>query len=92
MSTQTGNQKENKKLSNLIDYYEVCNQSESNRFKTVTWYTANLRHFYHYLKSRHLPDSIDKIDVQVIREYTLYLLKKSRFVAHPYTPAQNPFA
>ena len=36
MSTQAGDQKESKKLSNLIDYYEVCNRSEGKRFKTVT--------------------------------------------------------
>ena len=87
MSTQ----KQVKSLSNLINYYELCNKSESKSQKTVTWYTANLRQFHHYLQARHRSDSVDDIDLQVLREYVLYLLKKKRFADHPYTPERQEF-
>ena len=91
MSTQTSSEKQSKGLSNLIGYYEVCNRSEGKSPKTVIWYSANLRHFHRYLQARHLSDSIGDIDIQVLREYVLYLLKKNKFAHHPYTPEQPEF-
>lgn len=85
MSTQ----KQIKSLSNLISYYELCNKSEGKSQKTVTWYTANLRQFHHYLQARHLSDSVDDIDLQVLREYVLYLLKRNKFAHHPYAPQKQ---
>ena len=86
MAKHVSNQEEAKKLSEFVDYYEVCNRAEGKSPKTISWYSANLRHFHRYLKSRHLPDSIDKIDTKLLREYVLYLLKRNRFDDHPYTP------
>ena len=88
MTTQTSNQKSAKKLSECIDYYEVCNRAEGKSPRTISWYSANLRRFRNYLKSRHLPDSIDNIDTKLLREYVIYLLKRNRFDGHPYTPVQ----
>ena len=88
MTTQTSNQGTVKKLSECIDYYEVCNRAEGKSPKTISWYSANLRRFRNYLKSRHLPDSLDNIDTKLLREYVIYLLKKKRFDGHPYTPVQ----
>ncbi len=89
MTTQTSNQGTVKKLSECIDYYEVCNRAEGKSPKTISWYSANLRRFRNYLKSRHLPDSLDNIDTKLLREYVLYLLKKTRYENHPYTPAKT---
>jgi len=88
MSTLACDPKETKKLKNLIDYYEICNRSEGKSPKTVEWYSANLRRFLRYLKTRHLSDSIDNINTRLLREYVLYLLKKNKFDHHPYTPAR----
>ncbi len=63
----TINQETVKKLSECIDYYEVCNRTEGKSPKTITWYSANLRHFRSYLKNRHLPDSLDNIDTKLLR-------------------------
>ena len=57
--------------------------------KTITWYSANLKRFHSYLKSRHLPDSIENIDIKLLREYVLYLLKRNKYENHPYTPVKN---
>jgi len=89
MVKHASNQEEPKKLSEFVDYYEVCNRAEGKSAKTISWYSANLRHFYRYLKARHLPDSIDKIDTKLLREYVLYLLKRNKFDGHPYTPSRT---
>ena len=89
MSTQISNQQSVKKLSKCIDYYEVCNRAEGKSPKTITWYSANLGRFRNYLKSRHLPDSLDTIDIKLLREYIIFLLKRHKFDDHPYTPAQT---
>jgi len=88
MLTHINNRETVKKLSECIDYYEVCNRAEGKSPKTISWYSANLRHFRSYLKSRHLPDSIDSIDIKLLREYVLYLLKRNKFDGHPYTPVK----
>jgi integrase/recombinase XerC/integrase/recombinase XerD len=86
MDTQTAVQQEAKSLREFIDYYEICNRAEDKSPKTVSWYSANLRSFHNYLKSRHLPDTLDRIDIKVLRQYVLYLLKKNKYQGHPITP------
>lgn len=88
MSTNVINQETSKKLSECIDYYEFCNRAEGKSPKTISWYSANLKNFRNYLKNRHLPDSLDNIDTKLLREYVLYLLRKTRYEDHPYTPTK----
>jgi len=88
MTTQISNQETVKKLTECVDYYEVCNRAEGKSPKTISWYSANLRRFRNYLKSRHLPDSLDNIDTKLLREYILYLMKRNRYDGHPYTPVK----
>jgi integrase/recombinase XerC/integrase/recombinase XerD len=76
-------------LPDLINYYELCNRAEGKSPKTITWYTANLRRFYIYLKNRHLPDSIGELDIMLLREYIIYLLKSNKYEHHPHTPIQS---
>jgi site-specific recombinase XerD len=78
MSRQYSNSEQCNKLSNLIGYYEICNRSEGKSPKTVNWYSSNLKRFYHYLEDKHLSDSIDQIDIKVLWEYVLYLLKTNK--------------
>jgi site-specific recombinase XerD len=61
MSTQIATQEKAHKLSEYIDYYEVCNRTEGKSPRTVDWYSANLNSFRAYLNKRRLPDSIDTI-------------------------------
>jgi site-specific recombinase XerD len=77
------------KLAQLIDYYEVCNRAEGKSSKTISWYSANLKHFHSYLQSRHISDEIDDIDTKLLREYVLYLFKRNSYQGHPYTPTKN---
>ncbi len=81
------------KLSDLINYYETCNRAEGKSLRTITWYSANLARFHNYLKSRHLPDSIEDIDIKLLRDYVLHLMKRRRFENHPYTsPSTEPLS
>jgi site-specific recombinase XerD len=77
------------KLFECIDYYEICNRAEGKSPKTISWYSSNLYNFRSYLSNRHLPESIDSINTKLLREYVLYLLKKSKFNNRPNTPAKN---
>jgi integrase/recombinase XerC/integrase/recombinase XerD len=77
------------KLAELIDYYEVCNRAEGKSPKTLSWYSTNLRRFHSYLRSRHIPDVIGNINTKLIREYVLYLFKRTSYQDHPYTPTKN---
>ncbi len=88
MTTHVGTKEKSHKLFELIEYYEICNRAEDKSPKTISWYSANLKSFRNYLKSRHLPDSLDNIDTKLLREYVLYLLKKTKYENHPYTPAK----
>ena len=76
-------------LENLIQGFRLSCQTEGKSPKTISWYSANLKSFRNYVKSRHLPDSLDTIDIKLLREYVLYLMKRNRFDGHPYTPAQT---
>ena len=89
MTTHVSTQEKAHKLSELIEYYEVCNRAEGKSPKTISWYSANLKSFRNYVKSRHLPDSLDTIDTKLLREYVLYLMKRTRYNGHPYTPAKT---
>jgi len=85
MLTSAVKQEKTYKLSDLINYYELCNRAEGKSPKTITWYSQNLARFCSYLKSRHFPDSIEHVDTRLLRDYVLYLLKRQRFENHPYT-------
>jgi len=88
MTTHNSNQEPVKKLAEYIDYYEVCNRAEGKSPKTISWYSANLRRLRSYVKSRHLPDTLANIDTKLLREYVLYLMKRTRYDGHPFTPAK----
>ena len=78
MTTHVNTKEKSHKLFELIEYYEVCNRAEGKSPKTISWYSANLKSFRNYLKNRHLPDSLDNIDTKLLREYVLYLMKRTR--------------
>jgi len=89
MANQISIQEKAKTLSELIDYYEICNKAEGKSQKTISWYSSNLRRFHRYLRSNHLPDSMDNINTKLLREYVLYLMRRKRFDNHPYIAPKN---
>ena len=89
MTTHVNTKEKSHKLSELIEYYGICNRAEGKSPKTISWYSANLKSFRNYLKNRHLPDSLDNIDTKLLREYVLYLMKRTKYNGHPYIPAKT---
>jgi site-specific recombinase XerD len=80
-----------KSLASLIQYYEICNKCEGKSPKPILFYTSNLRHFQSYIKSRHLPDSINKIDINLLRDYVVHLMNRKKYPAHPFrAPSTEP--
>ena len=77
MTTHVNTKEKSYKLFELIEYYEVSNRAEGKSPKTISWYSANLKSLRNYVKSRHLPDSLDTIDTKLLREYVLYLMEKN---------------
>jgi site-specific recombinase XerD len=89
MTTYNNTPEKAYKLPELIEYYEVCNKAEGKSPKTISWYSANLNCFHNYLKNRHLSESLENIDTKLLREYVLYLMKKTKYENHPYTPSKR---
>jgi site-specific recombinase XerD len=89
MLVKTKQQEKAYNLPELINYYELCNRAEGKSLKTITWYSSNLNRFHRYLKARHLPDLVGKLDIKLLREYLIYLLKQPKYANHPYTPVEN---
>ena len=89
MAQKSGTQEKAKTLTELIDYYEICNRAEGKSERTIQWYSANLKRFLNYVKSRHLPCSINNIDIKLLRHYTLHLQKVNKYEGHPYTPVKS---
>ena len=83
MAKKTKTVNEQRTLSHLIAYYETCNRCENKSPKTINWYTEILRQFESYLKSRHLPTAIESLDIKIIRDYLVYLLKRPKYETHP---------
>ena len=82
MTTTNNTQEKTHLLSELVEYYEICNLAEGKSPKTISWYSKNLKSFDNYLKNRHLPNTLDNIDTKLLREYVLYLLKRTRYENH----------
>ena len=89
MTKKSGTQEKAKSLTELIGYYEICNRAAGKSERTIQWYTANLRRFLSYVKSRHLPCSINNIDIKILRQYILHLQKVNKYEGHPHTPVQS---
>ena len=67
LTTTVKQGKTHTKLSDLINYYATCNRCESKSPRTINWYSDNLNQFLNYFKSHHLSDSVDDIDIKVLR-------------------------
>ena len=72
----------------MVQYYEVCNQSEGKSPKTVQWYSQNLGHFCRYLSDMHLSDAIGDVSLKVLRQYVLYLMSRNKIDRHGRSPAK----
>jgi site-specific recombinase XerD len=66
-------------LDRLARHFEAYNRSEGKSPKTVMWYSRVLRYFGDYLKERNLQDRLEGLDVEVVREFVLYLQTRKKW-------------
>lgn len=64
-------------VSKLIDDFLVYQQYKNNSPATIEYYKINLSMFSKYLTERDI-SSIDEVDINVLRQYVLYLKNKPR--------------
>jgi site-specific recombinase XerD len=70
-------------LEKLAKHFETYNRSEGKSPKTVIWYSRILRYLGDYLKAQGLPDDLDHLKVDVVREFILHLQTKKKWDGHP---------
>ena len=70
-------------LEKLAKHFETYNRSEGKSPKTVVWYSSILRYLGDYLKAQGLPDDLDHLKVDVVREFILHLQTKKKWDGHP---------
>ncbi len=66
-------------LERLARHFEAHNRSEGKSPKTVIWYSRVLKYFGDYLREHNLPDQLENLDVQVVREFVLYLRTRKKW-------------
>lgn len=69
-------------LGRLAPHFEAYNRSEGKSPRTVEGYSSVLRYFSEYLKRTDLPDRLGDLDIDVVREFILYLQTKKRWNGH----------
>ncbi len=76
-------------LRELIAWYQISNQAEGKSPRTIAWYTEMLRSFLNYLKKELKCHDLSAFNIDIVRNYIIYLHNKPKFQGHPYTPQQN---
>ena len=76
-------------LSNLIDGYCLCAQSEAKSSKTIEMVTSSVRYLEEFLHSQRLSTDIADIEVSELRMFIVYMQQKNRFASHPFAKPQQ---
>lgn len=85
----TKNEKLARTLSELASRYNHSNLADGKSPKTVKWYDEILRLFCMYVKAKPQSEDISLFNIDLVRDYILYLRHKPKFQGHPYTPEQG---
>jgi len=68
-------------LERLSRQFEAVNRSEGKSPRTVTWYQHALELFMRFLEENSLSTKLGDINLELLREYSLYLQTRQRFTA-----------
>jgi site-specific recombinase XerD len=66
-------------LERLARHFEAHNRSEGKSPDTVIWYARVLRYFGDYLGQQNLPDTLENLHIDLIREFILYLQTRKKW-------------
>jgi len=76
-------------IDELVDRYELSNHADGKSPKTIKWYSEILWSFSAYIKERRGYSDISNFNMDLAREYIVYLRNKHKFQGHPYIPEQG---
>ena len=76
-------------IGELLDRYSISNQADGKSPKTIAWYRDMLTQFSAYLKTEQYPSYLSSFNIDIVRNYILYLRHKPKYQGHPYTPQQD---
>ncbi len=80
----------------LIQNHGICLATEGRSQRTIDWYASNLRRFLQFLRNRQLPESIEDISIQEVRNFIYHLQNEvTRWESSPYTKDEkrlSPFS
>ncbi len=80
-------EKSSTSLERLAKHFEAQNRSEGKSPRTVEWYERVLRYFQDYLKEEGYPTTLGGVNLQVVREFVVYLQTREKW--HGHRNAQN---
>lgn len=66
-------------LERLARHFEAYNRSEGKSHQTVIWYSRVVRYFGDYLKERQLADTLDSLNVDLVRDFVLHLQTRRKW-------------
>jgi site-specific recombinase XerD len=76
-------------FTELIERYLICKQAEGKSPKTTGWYNEMLRAFLCYLRENHLACRLSTFNINIIRDYILYLNKRPKIQRYPQPSEQT---
>jgi site-specific recombinase XerD len=79
-------------LEKLAQHFEAYNRTEAKSPRTVECYNSVLRYFGDFLREHNYPDTLGALNINVVREFILYLQQTSRWRKHPYNTPNGSLA
>ena len=68
-------EKNNTPLKKLAQHFEAYNRTEGKSPRTVECYSRVLSYFGDYLKEQKLPDTLEHLDITVVRDFILLYVR-----------------
>jgi site-specific recombinase XerD len=78
-------------IDELIRRYALSNEADGKSPKTIVGYSCILFQFISHLNTQKLPLNISSFNIQIVRDYMLYLRNKHKYEGHPYIITQSNF-
>jgi site-specific recombinase XerD len=76
-------------LQKLAQHFEAYNRSEGKSPRTTEWYSRVISYLIRYLQQEGYPTQLGDVNIQVVREFILYLQTKKKWSDNPYVPSPS---
>jgi integrase/recombinase XerC/integrase/recombinase XerD len=78
-------------LERLAKHFEAYNRSEGKSPRTIEWYRRVLRFFQEYLREQNHTTRLGDLNLDVAREFVLYLQTRPKLNNHPSIPSSDGY-